>query len=153
MLTGPPNIGKTSLFHLLYPRDNENPVSKYVSVYKMGVSGWFPEYQSQVYKMILWNEAKLTSYPYDMILQLLEGSAMSLPIKGGFRKKMDNPLIVMTSNLTLDQMIDVKFNTNLNYRTLAKHNLRSRDENIIVPKSCNLFILQKLLKNLRHDTL
>ena len=145
LITGPPNIGKTSLFHLLYPRSGQNPISKYVSVYKMGVAGWFPEYQSQVYNLILWNQAKLTSYSYDVVLELLEGSAMSLPIKGGFRKKVDNPLIVMTSNMTLQQMIQVKFGYSKDLQAMACKNLAVRVQNLIVPKNYNLFLLQKLL--------
>lgn len=148
LITGAPNIGKTSLFHLLYPRSNQNPVSNYVSVYKMGVAGWFPEYQSQVYHMILWNQAKLTAYSYDTILELLEGSAMSLPIKGGFRKKADNPLIIMTSNMNLDQMIKQKFGYNKQYMNMARKNLSVRVQNVIVPVKYNLFLLQKLLINL-----
>ena len=145
LITGPPSTGKTSLFYLLYPRSYQNPVSQYVPVYKMGVTGWFPQYQSETYRLILWNQAKLTSYGYDVILELLEGSPMSLAVKGGFRKKMDNPLIVMTSNMTLDQMIKQKFSYNNQYQKMAKQNLSVRVQNIIVPPGKNLFILQKLL--------
>ena len=97
--------------------------------------------------MILWNQAKLTSYPYDTILKLLQGSHMDLPNKGSVSRKVDNPLIVMTSNLTLQQMIKQKFGYNQNYMAMAQANLSVRVQNVIVPNGYDLFLLQKLLLN------
>ena len=94
---------------------------------------------------IYWNQAKLTSYSYDIILQLLDGSPVMLPAKGGGHKKVDNPLVFMTSNMTLDQMIHQKFKYNLSYKQMAKKNLRVRIQNVIIPNGYNLFLLQKLI--------
>ena len=145
LLTGPKSIGKSALVWQTYLQPHLNPLNAHISVYPMGMKDWFPEYQSQVYDVIYWNEAKLTSYPYDVILQVLDGSPVMLPAKGGGHKKVDNPLIIMTSNMTLDEMIKQKFSYNKEYVKLAKENLSVRIENVIVPKGYNLFLLQKLI--------
>lgn len=144
LITGPPNIGKTSLFHNPNHASEFRPLEDFVSIFPMGMDTWFPNYKSNVYGMILWNEAKLSSYPYDIILKVLQGSYTDLPVKGGVVTKRDNPLVVMTSNMTLDQMIRVKFGYNKDLQHLAKMNLGVRVENVIVPKGHNLFLLQKL---------
>jgi len=145
LITGSASIGKTSLFHNPHHGLDQVCVEDFCSVYPMGMSTWFPKYQSNVYNLILWNEAKLTSYSYDTILKLLEGSYLDLPTKGGVAPKRDNPLIVMTSNLTLEQMIVQKFGYNKSYCQMARKNLAVRVQNVIVPNGYNLFILQKLL--------
>lgn len=145
LITGPKNIGKSALVWQQYPRPEQNPLSTYCSIYPMGMRDWFPDYKSQVYHVIYWNEAKLTSYPYDTILQILDGSPVMLPAKGGGHKKVDNPLVIMTSNMTLDEMIKQKFSYNKQYQKMARENLSARIENIVVPPGLNLFLLQKLL--------
>ena len=145
LITGPKSIGKSALVWQQYPRFQQNPLSLYCSIYPMGMKDWFPQYQSQVYQVIYWNEAKLTSYSYDTILQLLDGSPVMLPAKGGGHKKIDNPLMILTSNMTLDQMIKQKFGYNKEYMQMARENLSVRIRNIVVPPGLNLFLLQKLL--------
>lgn len=145
LITGPASVGKTSLFHNPNHEAHENPIQDYIAVYPMGMSTWFPQYRSGVYKLILWNEAKLTSYAYDTILKLLQGSYLDLPTKGGVAPKRDNPLIIMTSNLTLEQMIQQKFGYNKAYEQMARKNLAVRVENVVVPPGYDLFLLQKLL--------
>lgn len=143
LITGKPNIGKTCLFQSGLAA-TYNSIDKYISVYPMGMRTWWPNYRSETYKLILWNEAKLTSYSYDTILKLLEGSRVDLPYKGGSTKKYDNPLVILTSNLTLEQMILQKFPGNKQYQQMARSNLFVRIENVIVPEDYNLFLLQKL---------
>ena len=145
LISGPASIGKSALVWQMYPKPPQNPLNSHVSVYPMGMKDWFPDYKSQVYTCIYWNEAKLTSYPYDVILQLLDGSPVMLPAKGGGHKKVDNPLVIMTSNLTLDQMIHVKFNYYKKMIDYARENLAVRITNVVVPKGYDLFLLQKLL--------
>ena len=145
LITGPPSIGKTSLFHNPNHKADKSCVQDFLAVYPMGMTTWFPNYLSGVYKLILWNEAKLTSYSYDLILKLLEGSYVDLPTKGGVAPKRDNPLIIMTSNMTLEQMIEQKFNNSSKMRDMARKNLAVRIENVVVPKDTDLFLLQKLL--------
>ena len=145
LITGAPNVGKTSLFSNPNHKLDKACVEDFCAIYPMGMTHWFPKYQSHVYHMILWNEAKLTSYSYDLILKFLEGSYMDLPNKGGSSRKVDNPLVVMTSNLTLEQMILQKFPSNESYQEMARKNLAVRVKNVIVPDGYNLFLLQRLL--------
>ena len=145
LISGSASIGKTSLFHNPNHGGDKACVEDFCAVYPMGMSTWFPQYRSGVYKLILWNQAKLTSYSYDTILKLLQGSYLDLPTKGGVAPKRDNPLIVMTSNMTLEQMIKQKFGYNPQYVSMARKNLAVRVHNVIVPEGYNLFVLQKLL--------
>ena len=145
LITGPASIGKTSLFHNPNHKSDKVCVQDFCAVYQMGMATWFPQYRSGVYHMILWNEAKLTSYSYDTILKVLEGSYVDLPVKGGIAPKRDNPLIIMTSNLTLEQLIQQKFNYSQQYQSMARKNLAVRVQNVVVPNGYNLFLLQKLL--------
>lgn len=145
LITGPPNVGKSALVWHPRPRAPFNPISAHCSVYPMGMKDWFPQYKSGVYHCIYWNEAKLSSYTYDVILQLLDGSPVMLPAKGGGHKKVDNPLVIMTSNMTLEQMIHQKFSYNKAYQALARANLGARITNVVVPRGYDLFLLQQLL--------
>ena len=144
LITGPKSVGKTSLIE----RDlaeSRNCIEKYCSVYPMGTKTWWPNYKCETYKLIYWNEAKLTSYSYDTILKVLEGSKVDLPYKGGSVLKYDNPLVIMASNMTLEQMILQKFNYNPKYQKMARQNLSVRVQNVVVPPRYDLFLLQKLL--------
>ena len=145
LITGAPSTGKSALFWQRNPLPGRTSVVTHLPLYPMGMKDWFPEYQSDVYAGIYWNETKLTSYSFDVILQLLDGSPIMLPSKGSSHKKVDNPLVIMTSNMTLDQMIQNKFFYNKEYQKMAKSNLKVRIENVIIPKNHNLFLLQKLL--------
>ena len=145
LITGPPNCGKSALVWQRNPLPGRTSISNYCSIYPIGMTTWFPKYQSDVYHCIYWNQAKLTSYPYDTILKLLDGSPLDLSNKGSVSRKIDNPLIIMTSNLTLVQMIKQKFHYNIQYQSLARQNLGVRVQNVIVPDNYKLFLLQKLL--------
>ena len=133
LITGAPSTGKSALFWQRNPLPGRSSVSNYLPLYPMGMKDWFPDYKSDVYAGIYWNEAKLTSYAYDIILQVLDGSPVTLPTKGGGHKKVDNPLVIMTSNMTLNQMIKQKFNYNPSYQIMARSNLAVRIQNIIIP--------------------
>lgn len=145
LISGPASIGKSALVWQTYHQAHLNPLNRHCSVYPMGMKDWFPDYKSQIYDLIYWNQAKLTSYSYDTILQLLDGSPVMLPAKGGGHKKVDNPLVIMTSNMTLQQMIKVKFGYSPSMVDYARKNLAVRVTNVIVPQGYQLFLLQKLL--------
>lgn len=145
LITGESNTGKSALVWQRNPLPNRAAISNFCSVYPMGMSQWFPKYESDVYHCIYWNEAKLTSYSYDTILKLLDGSPLDLANKGSVSRKVDNPLIIMTSNMTLDQMIKQKFGYNKSYVSMARKNLAVRVQNVIIPENYDLFLLQKLL--------
>ena len=145
LITGAPNTGKSALVWQRNPLSDRAAISNYCSVYPIGMSQWFPKYESDVYHCIYWNQAKLTSYSYDTILKLLDGSPLDLPNKGSVSRKVDNPLIIMTSNMSLQQMIKQKFSYDKSYQAMARQNLAVRVQNVIIPRGYNLFLLQKLL--------
>lgn len=144
LITGRSNIGKTSFIQSDF-NQTYNCIQKYCSLYPMSAKTWWPNYKSQVYQLISWNESKLTSYSYDVILKVLEGSKVDLPQKGTSTLKYDNPLVLMTSNMTLEQMVFQKFGYNQSYVDMARKNLSVRVQNVIVPEGYDLFLLQKLL--------
>ena len=111
----------------------------------MGMAHWFPKYHSDVYHCLYWNQARLTAYSYDTILKILDGSPLDLPSKGGQSRKVDNPLVIMTSNMTLQQMIQQKFGYSLDFSQMARKNLGVRIRNVIIPPGYDLFLLQKLI--------
>ena len=143
-IVGSAGIGKTSLISQPNNQAGRTPIEQLVSTYHMGMRHWFPKYQDGTYKLILWNQMKLTNYSYDFILKFLEGSPVDLPYHGGATKKADNQLIYMTSNLPLERHIQIKFSSKLD-RQAARQNLSKRIEEVIVPKGYDLFLLQKLL--------
>ena len=148
LITGPPNAGKTSLIESDL-NHTHNCIERYCSIYPMSAKTWWPNYKSQVYQLISWNQAKLTSFSYDTILKVLEGSKVDLPQKGSSTLKYDNPLVIMTSNMTLEEMIQQKFNYSEDLANMARKNLAVRVQNVVVPKGLNLFLLQKLLMSCR----
>lgn len=145
LLTGPPSTGKSALVWQRNPLPGRSSIANHCAVYPMGMKDWFPQYKSDVYSVIYWNQAKLTSYSYDVILQLLDGSPVMLPAKGGGHKKQDNPTIIMTSNMTLDQMIIAKFGYKRTYVDMARANMAARVTNVVIPRGYDLFLLQRLL--------
>lgn len=136
LLVGKPNTGKTSLIR---------QIQKYTAVYHMDVSNWFPCYRDGVYPVIAWNQFKLKGgMPHTDLLKFLEGYPMDLQYKGGSSLRRDNQLTIMTSNMSLDQHLKLKFKDE-EQRNLARANLRVRIEQIILPSGVDLFMLQKLL--------
>jgi hypothetical protein len=145
LITGAPNTGKSALVWQRNPPQGFQSLLQHCSVYPMGMAHWFPKYHFDVYHAIYWNQARLTAYSYDTILKILDGSPLDLPSKGGQSRKVDNPLVIMTSNMTLQQMILQKFNYNRGYLAMARENLSVRLTNVVVPQGLTLFLLQKLL--------
>ena len=136
MLVGRPDIGKTTLV---------NELEKHSATYHMNVSNWFPKYRDHVYTLISWNQFKLKGgMSHTELLKFLEGYPMDLQYKGGSSLRRDNQLIIMTSNMTLDQHIKLKFKDK-QQRQLATANLKARIEELIVPLKMDLFLLLKLL--------
>ena len=136
LLVGPPNTGKTSLIL---------KIQQFVSVYHLGVSNWYPNYRDGCYKLFCWDQFRLKgSMSHTDLLKFLQGSPMDLQYKGGSALRMDNQLIVMTSNMTLDQHIDLKFK-DLQQRRLARQNLGVRIEQVCLPPGVDLFILRSLI--------
>ena len=134
LLVGQPNKGKTSLGLALQRR---------VATFTFPDDGWWAGYQSDVFKMIFWDQLDLRAFAYPKLLKFLQGLRMNLPIKGSHTTRCDNPLIFMTSNLTLEQHICKRFSSQQN-RAHSRANLRVRIEEVNVG-SQPIFFLQKLL--------
>lgn len=149
-ITGPAHVGKTSLFSQPNHLRSEPSVEDLVSTYHMGMKHWFPKFKSETYGLIFWDQFKITSYSYDMILKFLQGSPIDLPYHGGATKKMDNPLIVMTSNLPLQRHIQIKFSNHID-QEIAKDNLSKRIQQITIPAGYDLFLLRKLILSTGPD--
>ena len=135
-LVGPADTGKTSLIR---------QVQRHCATYHMDVSNWFPNYRDQVYTLLSWDQFKLKGgMSHTDLLKFLQGSPMDLQYKGGSSLRRDNQLIIMTSNMTLQQHIRLKFKDQ-QQRRLARQNLRVRIEQLILPVGLDLFLLQKLI--------
>lgn len=139
-LCGAPNTGKTSL---------GLAIQEYVGTFTFPDDGWWQGYQSDVFKMIFWNQFDLRRFAYPTLLKFLEGLRMDLPIKGSHVTRCDNPLIFLTSNLTLDELICKRFSSQQN-RVKSRANLRVRVEQIEVG-SKPIFFLTKLLVKPTED--
>ena len=147
LVVGPAHIGKTSLVSEPHNDAGRVPLQQRVSTYHMGMKHWFPKYQDGTYRLILWNQMKLTSYSYDFLLKFFQGSPVDLAYHGGATKKSDNQLIYMTSNLSLERHIQLKF-WNSQDRQAARQNLSKRIQQVRVPPGYDLFLLQKLFISL-----
>ena len=137
-LVGPPDTGKTSLI---------NQISLLAATYQMGVSNWFPRYQNHVYSLISWNEFKLDVMPYANLLRFLEGTPMDLQYKGGSTLRRDNQLVIMTSNLSFNDLAYNKWGSSLKFNLYLSSlkNFAARVTQIQIPKNKPLFILYKLI--------
>ena len=135
-LCGPPNTGKSTLLRA---------ISAHCPTYPLGTrAGWFPQFKSRVYTMLIWDEFDLRVYRYPDLLRLLEGAPMKLPQKGGHVQRADNQLIVATSNLRLAEHISMRFRTPEN-RAHSRANLGARFTEVHLPPGLDLFFLLKLI--------
>lgn len=91
-----PGMGKTSLLNLL----------KHVSpCYRWPDDNWFDHYENNLYQWILWDEFRLTGQNSEFLKRLFAGDEMRLPVKGSHAYKEDNPLIILTSNFSLQKHV------------------------------------------------
>lgn len=138
LLVGRPDIGKTSLINALEP---------HYATYHMDVTNWFPRYVDGTYPLISWNQFKLRGgMSHTTLLKYLEGYPIDLQYKGGSALRRDNQLIIMTSNMTLEQHIRLKFRDD-DQRSLARANLGARIHELVIPPGYDLFLLQGLVSS------
>lgn len=101
-------------------------------------------YYNNVYGFISWNEFKYTDFTPNWVLKLLEGAALEIPIRYSSNVKRDNPLVIVTSNISLTEHIQRRYRQEPALIALAKQNLlNQRIIELYVPVS--MFFLQKLL--------
>ena len=133
-LTGAPNTGKTTLGRAL---------QRNMGTFTFPDDGWWQGYQSDVFRLIIWNEFNLKRLQYPTLLKFLQGLRMDMPVKGSHITRSDNPLIFLTSNLTLEELIRTRFRSP-QYRALARTNLAARIEEIDIGNT-PVFLILKLL--------
>ena len=139
-LSGAPNTGKTTLGLALQSK---------MGTFTFPDDGWWQGYESDVFKLIMWNEFDLRRFTYPTLLKFLQGLRMDLPIKGAHVTRSDNPLIFLTSNLTLEQLICKRFTSQQN-RAKSRANLSVRIDEIDIGQS-PVFMLTKLLVSPTED--
>ena len=136
LISGRSNTGKSALAH---------KIAEFTSVYPVGTAhGWFPHFNSDTYKMLIWDEFTMRVMTYPELLRLLEGAPMHLPVKGGHVPRADNQLIYMTSNWALHRIIMKKFRK-CDEQLVADMNFRARVTCVQIPVNRNLFLLLKLI--------
>ena len=139
-IVGLPNTGKTTLGLAIQAR---------VGTFTFPDDGWWQGYQSNIFKMIMWNEFDLRRLNYPTLLKFLQGLRMDLPIKGSHITRSDNPLIFLTSNLSLEELICKRFKSQEN-RLKSRANLAVRIEEIDIGQH-PIFMITKLLVSPTED--
>lgn len=141
LLVGAPNTGKTTLGLALQAR---------VATFTFPDDGWWQGYQSDVFKLIIWNEFNLRRFSYPVLLKFLQGLRMDLPIKGSHVTRCDNPLILLTSNVSLETHICSKFKDSQAFKAYSRANLAARIEEVNIGSN-PIFFLLKLLVSPNED--
>lgn len=139
-LVGRPNTGKTTLGLALQQR---------MGTFTFPDDGWWQGYESDVFKLIIWNEFNLRRFQYPTLLKFLQGLRMDLPIKGSHVTRCDNPLILLTSNMTLEEHICKRFSSQQN-REMSRANLAVRIDQVNI-EDRPIFFLNKLLVRTTED--
>lgn len=151
LLVGPSDIGKSALLdHVpssFYPYPG---LDSYFSTYYLNVAQrYFPPYTTYMSSLVTWQQFTIDStlFPkkrYNQLLVYLDGSPTQLPIKGKLPvRRMDNPKHILTSNRSLQQQILKTFKSEQS-RSLARMNLKSRLDQVVVPPEKSLHFLRKL---------
>ena len=141
---GRPRTGKTSLIEA---------IQKFTAVYPVGTQNWFPKFQNHTYKLMFWDECRLSMMTWQQVLILLDGRPYDLPYKGGSILKYDNQLWIMTSNKSVKQHIKEKHSylkedfDNPLEQNVIETSFRKRVKEIIIPDGKDLFLLLKLINS------
>ena len=139
---GRPRTGKTSLVEA---------IQRSTSVYPVGTQNWFPKFTNHTYKLMFWDECRLSMMTWEQMLILLDGRPYDLPFKGGSTLKYDNQLWIMTSNKSVRQHLKEKHSylqedfDNPLEQNVIETSFRKRVHEITIPDGYDLFILLKLI--------
>lgn len=134
-LHGPKSTGKTAL---------TTELAKLVGYYNLKYQNkYLNRYSNQKYGFIIWNQTKFTDFSHTWILEFLEGVEVPIPMRYNVCKKSDNPLVIMTSNLSLLKHIELRFKQDVELQRMATENLGARITSVYVP--IPMFFMQKLL--------
>lgn len=150
-LVGPSDIGKTAL--VCHHPNSTHPypgLDAYFSTYYLNLAErFFPPYTAYMSSLVYWDEFVLSSsvFPksrFNELLTYLAGVPTQLPIKGRLPvRRIDFPKHILTSNLTLNEQVENVFSSPSN-RDKARSALRSRLQQVRVPKGCSLHLLRRL---------
>ena len=151
LLVGQSSIGKSALVdHRPTVQHSYPGLMHYLSCYHMSIGQkFFPPYRSFDYRLVRWNQFTIHSdmFPksgYNRLLDYLEGAPSALPQKGRAPvERQDNPKHILTSNRSLQQHICKTFHSQQS-RALARMNLGSRIDCVVVPRGCSIHFLRKL---------
>ena len=135
-----PNTGKTSLIR---------KIGEYCLIHNFPRGDWFHGYKNNTFWGMLWNEVDIKGWKMEDLKNMLEGSSVTLEIKGGHIEKDDNPEVFMTSNYTLKEMVEerYKYDSVRLERTLETLGARIEEVNLdnFVHDHKDIFFLQKLI--------
>lgn len=151
LIVGDASIGKSALVdhraNQTYPYPG---LAHYYACYHLSIGQkYFPPYRSFDYRLVRWNEFTIISdmFPksgYNRLLDYLEGAPSALPQKGRAPvQRQDNPKHILTSNRTLDQHINKTFRSKES-RALARRNIGTRIDCVVIPEGKNIHFLRKL---------
>ena len=137
---GPRGIGKTSFI-------NQGPVNlaDFVPHYDINLQNkYLNSYYNKIYGFISWNEFKYTDFSPTWVLKLLQGLPLQIPIRYASNIKRDNPLIIATSNFSLEYHIRRRFKgEQLLIDTAMSNLIDQRITQVHVP--VEMHFMQKLL--------
>jgi hypothetical protein len=130
--------GKTSLIRKLM---------EYCPMYGFPRDQWFHGYKSYTFWGMLWNEITLKGVDVEMLKNFLEGTAVSLDVKGSKVEKEDNPQVFMTANNDLKWMIKDKYRNlvNSHQEEIILNALRARIDEVCIDDYDDIFFLQKII--------
>jgi hypothetical protein len=133
-----PGVGKTSLVR---------KIMEYCPMYNMPRDQWYHGYKSGVFWGILWNETTLKGVDVEMLKNFLEGTPVSLNMKGSKVEKEDNPEVFMTANYSLQDMVEEKYRNVLDERKrrIVLNALRERIDEVNIDDYEDIFFLSKLI--------
>ena len=94
-----PGLGKSSIINFLKMNS---------PCYRWPDDNWFEHYENNLYQWILWDEFRLVGQTSEFLKRFFAGDQMTLPVKGSHSYKEDNPLVVLTSNFSLETHVKRK---------------------------------------------
>lgn len=151
LIVGDSSIGKSALVdHRKNDKYQYPGLMQYYPCYHLSIGQkFFPPYRSFDYPLVRWNEFTIDSdlFPktgYHRLLDYLEGAPSALPQKGRPAvERQDNPKHILTSNRTIEEHIGKTFNSQQS-RRLARMNLGTRVDCVVIPKGKSIHFLRKL---------
>lgn len=140
-LVGDPNIGKSSFADAL---------AQHFVTYYFPIDNWHTKYQNHIYEMWIWHEWDFRIISKSDFLLLTEGAKCDLRVKFAKAKKLDRPLLILTSNQRFEEECRYKFkrDKSLCESCIAALRVRIQEFNF---GNLKLHFLTKLLVSVNED--